>query len=168
MIAVIGSGTAGTRLRQYAEQTGAAIARQGFGLLTGGLGGVMEAACKGARSVVGDQSGRIVAILPGTEKEAANDYADIVLPTGLGHARNLIIVLGADAVIAVGGESGTLSEIAHAWQAGKPICALASADGWAAKLAGTLIDNKYDRPIAVAESVVEIEAWLDRLPDLSP
>ena len=160
LVAVIGSGEAEADRDRLAEAVGAVIAEVGFGLVCGGLGGVMEAACRGAHGVLGPDSGRILAILPGTDKTAANRYADTVVPSGLGYARNLLVVLSADAVVAVGGASGTLSEIAHAWQFGKPICALATAGGWAQKLAGEALDTKRSDRIVRAESVDEVRDWL--------
>lgn len=103
-----------------AEQTGRLIAEAGWVLVCGGLTGVMEAACRGARSA----GGLTVGILPGGDREEANPHVAIVVPTGLGQARNVIIVLMADALIAVGGGFGTLSEIGHALRAGKPVVGL--------------------------------------------
>ena len=104
-----------------------------------------------------------MAILPGTDKAAANPHANIVIPTGLGYARNLLVVLAADAVVVIGGQSGTLSEIAHAWQMGKPLCALTATEGWAAQLAGTRLDDKHPDAVYAARSAPEVEAWLRTL-----
>jgi len=147
-----------------AKQVGAAIVRAGFGLVCGGLGGVMEAASSGARAARADASTPIVAILPGADKGAANPFADVVIPTGLGYARNLLVVLAADAVVAIGGKSGTLSEMAHTWQVGKPLCALGTAEGWAAALAGRPIDDKRADVVFEATTAADVEAWLARLP----
>jgi uncharacterized protein (TIGR00725 family) len=89
-------------------------------LVTGGLGGVMEAACRGAR----DAGGTTIGILPGADRSAANPYVDVAIPTGLGEARNALVVRSADAVIAIGGAYGTLSEIAFALKAGKRVVGL--------------------------------------------
>jgi len=161
MVAVIGNGDADAERDRLAEQVGALIARRGLGLVCGGLGGVMEAACRGARDA--DAGAPVVAVLPGTDRAAANRYADVVIPTGMGYARNLIVVLSADAVVAVGGASGTLSEMAHAWQLGKPICALAAVDGWAARLAGSTIDGKRSDAVFEARTIADVAAWLDSL-----
>ena len=88
--------------------------------MTGGLGGVMEAACRGAR----DAGGTTIGILPGADRSAANAYVDVAIPTGLGEARNALVVRAADALIAVGGAYGTLSEIALALKAGKRVVGL--------------------------------------------
>lgn len=160
MVAVIGSGDHDELRDALAEAAGAAIAAAGHGLVCGGLGGVMEAACRGAHGVLGAGSGRIVAILPGTDRRDANSYADLIIPTGLGYTRNLLVVLTADAVVAVGGASGTLSEIAHAWQLGKPICALTGAAGWARQLAGTSLDAKRSDSIFEAVDIAHMQEWL--------
>jgi uncharacterized protein (TIGR00725 family) len=117
-IAVIGPGRdAGEAELAQAEEAGAAIADAGATLICGGLGGVMEAACRGARS----RGGFTVGLLPGTDREDANGWVVLALPTGLGEARNALIVRAADAVVAIGGGWGTLSEIAFALRAGVPV-----------------------------------------------
>lgn len=117
-IAVVGPGRDATRdeLAQ-AEVAGAAIAGAGATLVCGGLGGAMEAACRGARS----RGGMTVGILPGTDREDANGWVVLALPTGLGEARNALVVRAAHAVVAIGGGWGTLSEIAFALRAGVPV-----------------------------------------------
>jgi uncharacterized protein (TIGR00725 family) len=117
-IAVIGPGRdAGEAELAQAEEAGAAIADAGATLVCGGLGGVMEAACRGARS----RGGFTVGLLPGSDREDANGWVVLALPTGLGEARNALIVRAADAVVAIGGGWGTLSEIAFALRAGVPV-----------------------------------------------
>lgn len=117
IISVIGAGSCSEETYAIAEETGKLIARQGAVLVTGGLGGVMEAASRGAK----EAGGTTVGILPGFSGEEANKYVDIPVITGLSHARNIIVVRTADAVIAVSGEYGTLSEIAIALKLGKPV-----------------------------------------------
>ena len=112
-----------------AEEVGAEVAAAGCGLVCGGLGGVMEAACRGARS----RGGLTVGILPGLDREEANGWVRVALPTGLGEARNALVVRGADAVVAVGGGWGTLSEIALALKARLPVVGL---DTWEPVLRG--------------------------------
>lgn len=116
-ISVVGAGSADESLRRSAERVGELIASRGGTLVCGGLGGVMEAACKGA----GQLGGTAVALLPGSDRKAANSYANVVIPTGLGHARNVLVVQSGDAVVALPGETGTLSEIAIALKIGKPV-----------------------------------------------
>jgi uncharacterized protein (TIGR00725 family) len=117
IISVIGAGTCNNEIYSIAEEIGKLIAQKGAILVTGGLGGVMEAASKGAL----DAGGTTVGILPGFSKEDANKYVSIPITTGLSHARNIIIARSADVVIAVSGEYGTLSEIAVALKLGKPV-----------------------------------------------
>ncbi|MFH1774533.1 MAG: TIGR00725 family protein [Methanobacteriota archaeon] len=116
-IAVIGSGKARGKLYRMAEEIGKEIAKAGATLVCGGLGGVMEAGAKGAKKY----DGITVGILPGFEKEEANEYIDIKVVTAMSHARNAIIARSADALIAVGGELGTLSEISLGLKVGKPV-----------------------------------------------
>ena len=101
---------------------GRLLAARGAVVVCGGLGGVMEAACRGAK----EGGGTTVGILPGSERSAANEFVDVAVPTGLGEARNAFVVRAADALIAVGGGYGTLSEIALALKAGKPVVGLGS------------------------------------------
>jgi uncharacterized protein (TIGR00725 family) len=122
MIAVCGAGEGGPELMARAEAVGRAVAEAGAVLVCGGLGGVMSAAAKGAKLA----GGRTVGILPGPDRNSANPWIEIAVPTDMGHARNAIIVRAADAVIAVGGEYGTLSEIALALKMGKPVISLGS------------------------------------------
>lgn len=117
IVSVIGAGDCTPEIFKTAEKVGSLIARRGAVLVTGGLYGVMEAASKGAR----DAGGITVGILPGFMKGDANKYVMIPITTGLSHARNVIIVRSSDAVIAVSGEYGTLSEIAIALKLGKPV-----------------------------------------------
>jgi len=117
IIALIGAGVADESLRKTAEEVGRLIARRNAVLICGGLGGVMEAASKGAKS----EGGTAVGILPQDHKDEVNPYIDVPVATGFGEGRNVIIARTADAIIAVGGEYGTLSEIAFGLRMGKPV-----------------------------------------------
>ncbi len=119
-IAVIGGAVCDPQTAALAEEVGREIARRGAILICGGLGGVMEAACRGAKS----HGGLTVGILPGTNPSDANPYVDIPIVTGMGEARNVIVVRSAQAVVAVNGEYGTLSEIAYALKFGIPVVGL--------------------------------------------
>jgi uncharacterized protein (TIGR00725 family) len=121
-IAVIGHAQATPGECEAAYTAGRLIAGNGAVLICGGLGGVMAAACRGAK----EAGGTTVGILPGTE--GGNPCIDITIRTGLGHARNVLVVLSADAVIAVGGKYGTLSEIAIALKTGRPVYGLGTWD----------------------------------------
>lgn len=125
LIAVIGGFVIkNEEIRKIAFETGKEIASRGYVLVCGGMGGVMEEAAKGAKSV----GGVVVGILPGKDKTDANPYIDIPIVTAMSHARNAIIVRTADCVIAIDGEYGTLSEIALAKVIDKPVFGIKSWD----------------------------------------
>jgi uncharacterized protein (TIGR00725 family) len=128
-IGVIGSSEATPREFGLARAVGAGLADAGAIVVCGGLGGVMEAACLGAK----EGGALTIGVLPGSERTAANPHVDVVLATGLGELRNGLIVRFSDALIAVGGGWGTLSEIAFAMRTGHPVVALA---GWEEVLGG--------------------------------
>ena len=122
-IAVVGAGDDVTaETVASAEEAGAAVAEAGAVLVCGGLGGVMEAACRGAKS----RLGTTVGLLPGTDRLVANGWVDLAIPTGMGEMRNALVVRAADAVVAIGGGWGTLSEIALARKTGTPVVGV----GW--------------------------------------
>ncbi len=123
-IAVIGGHQPSKEEAKLAEEVGRELAKRGATLVCGGLGGVMEAACKGASS----EGGVTIGILPGDSRQTANPYVQIPIVTNLGEARNVVVVKSAQAVIAIGGNYGTLSEIAHALRSGIPVIGL---DTWA-------------------------------------
>ena len=123
-VAVIGASTCSKRIYKQAQELGALIAKQGWVLVCGGLSGVMEAAAKGARQ----KQGLTVGILPGNSPAEANSYIDVKIPTGLGYARNILVIRAAEVVVAVSGKYGTLSEIAFALNEGKKIIAMGSWD----------------------------------------
>ena len=123
LISVIGAASADDDSLASAFSLGVLLAESGFTVLCGGGGGIMEAACRGAVSV----GGTTVGILPGDKSSGANPYVDVAIPTGLGSARNRIVALSGEVVVAIGGRYGTLSEIAFALDAGKPVCSLG---GW--------------------------------------
>lgn len=123
-IGVIGAGACGSEVRTLAELVGREIAKRGAVLLCGGLGGVMEAAAYGAKQ----EGGTTLGILPGVMREEANVWIDIAVVSGMGHARNALIAQSSDALIAVNGEYGTLSEIALGLKMGKPVIVLEP--GW--------------------------------------
>jgi len=124
VIAVIGGRKEGRALLKEAEESGRLIAERGAILVSGGLNGVMEAASKGAKSA----GGLTIGILPQDHKKEANKYIDVAVATGLGIGRNVIIARAADALIAIGGEYGTLSEIAFALQLAKPVIGIRTWD----------------------------------------
>ena len=120
IIAVVGGGDPSDEEARLAEEVGCELARQGAILICGGLSGVMQAACKGAQS----QGGMTIGILPGDNRKSANRYVQIPIVTNLGYARNVIVVKSAQAIIAIGGKYGTLTEIAYALDAKIPVIGL--------------------------------------------
>jgi hypothetical protein len=123
-IGVIGAGECDAELGRLAEAVGRGIAEAGAVLVCGGMGGVMEAACRGAKAA----GGTTIGILPGPDRAEANECVDIAIATGINEARNLAIIRTADALVAVGGSYGTLSEIGFALKAGKKVVALKTWD----------------------------------------
>ena len=119
-IGVIGAGECDAELGVLADAVGRGIADAGAVLVCGGIGGVMEAACRGAKAA----GGTTVGILPGPDRSGANEYVDIAIATGIGEARNLAIIRTSDVLIAVGGSYGTLSEIGFALKMGKRVIGL--------------------------------------------
>jgi hypothetical protein len=119
-IAVVGSSECGEEVAELAYRVGCELARRKATVICGGRGGVMAAVARGAR----DAGGRTIGILPGAHRKEANEFLDVVIPTGLGDARNALIACAADAVIAVGGGFGTLSEVALALKKEKPVIGL--------------------------------------------
>lgn len=124
LVAVIGVSVAGPREQRWAQTVGGELSKLGYGVVTGGLGGVMEAASRGAAQA----GGTVVGILPTSRPEDANDHVGVVVATGMGDARNAVIADTADGFIAIGKGLGTLSEVAFALKRGKPVVALGSWD----------------------------------------
>jgi uncharacterized protein (TIGR00725 family) len=153
VVAVIGPGTgAPDEIRALAHDVGLLLARRGVVVVTGGLDGVMAAAARGAR----EAGGLVIGLLPGDDRADANADLSVAIPTGLGQARNAVVVAAADAIIAVGGSWGTLSEIALAQRAGKPVVSLR---GWHI----TDADNQ-PLPLLVASSAEEAVGMMAEAP----
>ena len=120
VVAVVGAGAASAAEAADAREVGRLLASRGVQLVCGGLGGVMEAASSGAASA----GGLVLGLLPGLDRAAANPYVTVAVPTGMGELRNGLVVRACDGMIAVGGEHGTLSEVALALKAGKRVVGL--------------------------------------------
>ncbi len=125
IVAVIGGRRCNSKVEQTALEVGRIVAKVGAILVCGGLSGVMQAACKGASTC---KNSLTIGILPGDDKEVGNPFVDITIPTGMGLARNILVVKTADIVIAIDGEYGTLSEIAIALQSNKPVLGIGTWD----------------------------------------
>ena len=139
-ILVIGNNDNGctSDLETIAYETGKEVAKSGSVLITGGLGGVMKAASRGAK----DEDGLTVGIIPQDDSSMANEFCDIVIPSGMGLSRDFLNALSADGVIVVGGGSGTLSEICAAYMYKKPIATLKKSGGMATKYSDQYIDHR--------------------------
>jgi hypothetical protein len=123
-VSVIGGSSVDEETYERAREVGRLLGERGHAIVCGGYGGVMEAACRGAR----EAGGRTVGILKGTDPAAGNDYLDVPIATGLGNARNVLVVLNGAATIAVDGATGTLSELGLALDAGRPVAGLDAHD----------------------------------------
>ncbi|MDE1770295.1 MAG: TIGR00725 family protein [Thaumarchaeota archaeon] len=152
-ITIIGNNANGTtpELAKIAYETGMEIAKSGSVLVTGGLDGVMKAASHGAK----DGGGLVVGIIPQNDFSFANEYCDIVVPTGMGLSRDFLTALSGDGVIIVGGGSGTLSETCAAYMHKKPIVAIRTSGGVAAKYADTYLDHRENVLITGVDSPKE-------------
>lgn len=142
-ISVIGGGDCSVEEGRLAEEVGRELARRGATVICGGLGGVMEAACRGAVS----EGGTTIGILPGNDRREANRYVMVPIVTGMGYTRNAIVAKSGQAVIAIGGKYGTLSEIAYALQSGVPVVGLGT---WS-----LVMDGEVDRAIVCAVSAAD-------------
>ena len=120
IISVIGDGNPTEKISLLAEEVGELLAKKGIIIVCGGLEGVMESVCRGAKKY----GGTTIGIIPGSKASDANKWADIPICTGMAHARNVIIATTGDAIIAIGGKYGTLSEISHALSINKPVIGL--------------------------------------------
>jgi len=155
VVAVIGGGRAPEDVEAVAEAVGALVVDAGAALLTGGRGGVMAAASRGAvRARGAARLPPVLGVLPTYDRSDANAFVDLVLPTGLGHARNAVVVASADVVVAIGGESGTLSELALARKLGRPVVVVAGTGGVSDRVARLLPG------VEVADGVDELGEWL--------
>lgn len=128
--------------KEIAFNVGKILVDSGYRILSGGLGGVMEAAFAGAHASKNYKDGDTIAILPMFSPVDANEYADIVIPTGLDLYRNVVIANSSAAVVAIGGGAGTLSEMSNAWALQKLIIAFKNVRGWSSKIADTKMDHR--------------------------
>lgn len=145
-VSVIGAGRCDAAVYETARLLGGLLARSGFEIVCGGLGGVMTAACQGAR----EAGGRTIGILPGDDPSQANPFVDVPVVTGLGIARNVLVVKNGEAVVAVSGGAGTLSEIGVALKIGRPVVVLGHFDA----IGGVVPAQTPQQAAALVESLL--------------
>ena len=151
---------------ELAEGLGKLIVDLGCRVCTGGLTGVMEAVSKGARTSSQWTGNEVIGIIPQDDPSHANEFVDVVIPTGLGLYRNIMVARAGDACIAISGGTGTLSEMAFSWQLGKPLAAMSTTGGWAAKLAGESLDQRRTDHIESLPDLETAREWLTEALDL--
>jgi uncharacterized protein (TIGR00725 family) len=147
-------------LYDFGVELGKEIAAPDRVIVCGGRGGFMEAVCRGVKQWPGTFDGQTIGILPEETDENANPYVDLAIPTGIGLARNLIIINTADIIIAAGGGAGTLSEIAFAWQRYKKVLCITAFGGSAADLAGRDLDARTSGLLIPVTTIDEIKTYL--------
>ena len=155
----------GSGIYRMSEDLGKTLIDNGFRIISGGMSGTMEAVCKGAKGSENYKDGMVIGITPGFDPELSNQFVDIVIPTGLDTYRNGIVA-NSDAVVAIGGRAGTLSEMAFAWTFKRMVIAY-DVPGWSGKLAGSKIDDrnriawKGDKVFKV-KNAQEVVAYLNK------
>ncbi|MEZ0372148.1 MAG: TIGR00725 family protein [Candidatus Sericytochromatia bacterium] len=162
-LAVVGGNQATSEETLLAENLGGMLASLNVHVLCGGKTGVMAAVARGFQvgKTLAQSPGVIIGLLPGPDKSDANSWLDVALPTGLGVLRNGLIARGCDLMIAIGGGSGTLSEIVMAWHEGKPV-ALLGRGGWSELLAGRSLDARQETVIPSFDTLAELGPWLNQ------
>ena len=151
IVSIIGASEINKEIEKITFEIGRLLAQNNCIVACGGLSGVMEAVCKGAKK----ENGLTIGIIPHVEKSIANKYVDIVIPCPFSQARNIVVVLTGDVCLAISGKAGTLSEICFAWIYQKPIIALSNVKGWSSKIANQKLDDRRDDMIYGAESPQE-------------
>lgn len=148
---------------EFAEKLGKSLIDNGFSIINGGMAGTMEAAARGAKSSNNYSPDKMIAILPVTDKKLGNPHSGVIIVTDMGTARNRLIVINSDAVIAIGGGAGTLNEITLAWEMLKPIGCYVGGAGWSEKMAGKSIDSRRTDSIKAINDVEDALKWLNEL-----
>ena len=151
IVSIIGASEINKEIEKLTFEIGRLLAQNNFIVACGGLSGVMEAVCKGAKK----ENGLTIGIIPHVEKSIANKYVDIVIPCPFSQARNIVVVLTGDVCLAISGKAGTLSEICFAWIYQKPIIALSNVKGWSSKIANQKLDDRRNDMIYGVESPQE-------------
>jgi uncharacterized protein (TIGR00725 family) len=157
-VVIIGSSD-GSHHLDTAQRIGTFIAENNWVLISGGRTGIMEAASRGAA----EAGGTVIGIIPSHQPEEANPYCTIVIPTGIGFARNSMNVLSGDVIVSIGGKSGTLSELAYAWQYGKPVICCSFTGGWSSRILQQPVDNRKPGTFYEAGNIKEVFTLLFNL-----
>ena len=165
IIAVVGDVHLGPRKRELAVALGQGLVDHNYRIVSGGHGDLAKALSSGARESPKYRDGDLIAILPGYDPSVADKYSDIAIATGIDHARNLIVA-NSDAVVALGGGAGTLSEVAYAWALKRLVLAY-RVDGWSGKLAGSRIDSRTRYPGIPDDQVYPVDGADDVIRYLS-
>ncbi|MFX0155367.1 MAG: TIGR00725 family protein [Candidatus Hodarchaeota archaeon] len=141
VVSILGASEIDKKTEEITFEIGRKLAQNKYIVACGGLSGVMEAVCRGAK----EENGITIGIIPYVEKSKANKYVDLVIPCPFSQARNIVVVLCGDVCLAISGKAGTLSEICFAWIYQKPIIALTSVKGWSSRIANQKLDDRrYD------------------------
>ncbi len=164
IISVLGASEIDKKTEEKTIEIGRLLAKNGFIISCGGLTGVMEAVCKGAK----EENGVTIGIIPYKDKSAANKYVDIAIPVPFSQARNIVVVLSGDVCVAIAGKAGTLSEICFSWIYGKPLIALTGVEGWSDKIAGQKLDDRREDLIHAAKTPQEVVEKVKELITLKP
>lgn len=155
MISVIGPNSlkCSPEIYKFGVELGTKLVDNNFWIICGGKNGLMEAVCRGAHDSEKYTFGCTIGIIPETDKQSANAFCDIIIPTGIGFARNFLVVQAGDIIVSVGGGAGTLSELAFAWQLKKKVICVTSFGGWSKKLAKKKLDITYDFEFIESKSI---------------
>ena len=159
VVSVIGASEINKEIEEKTIEIGRLLAINNYAVACGGLTGVMEAICKGAK----EEGGFTIGIIPYTEKSMANKYVDVVIPCPFSQARNIVVVLAGDICLAISGKAGTLSEICFAWIYNKPIIALSSVEGWSSNLANQRLDDRRSDMIYGVDNPSEVITKINEL-----
>jgi uncharacterized protein (TIGR00725 family) len=164
-IAIIGpnKSVCSNELYDFGVELGKGIVEKERVFICGGQGGFMEAVCKGIKGSSKSYNGQTIGILPEDNDSNANPYIDIALPTGLGIARNILIINSADIIISAGGGAGTLSELAFAWQKKKKVLCITQFGGWSNELANKDLDKRTTNLLIEVNSIQQIKKYLDNV-----
>ncbi|MGB0430991.1 MAG: TIGR00725 family protein [Bacteroidia bacterium] len=160
-IGIIGSNSAccNDELYNFAYELGLYLSDKGVTVINGGMNGTMEAVAKGIRKGK-NKTSTVVGVLPESSLQKGNKYLDIKIPTGIGFARNTVIILSSDILIALGGGAGTLSELSYAWQYGKTVYCYEGAEGWSKDLIGKDLDKRNQNLFIGFDNLKKLDSLL--------